>query len=139
MTKYLLCIHSVRRCAIIFSVVCATASPVFAQRETLRLTHGPMLGKPTASSISVWGRTSEPGPFVVRYGTVGGRLDQASQPATTKIEHDNTGVAELTGLKPDTRYYYHVFVNGHPHGLPGSFHTLPSSQETRNEPHNPKG
>lgn len=127
------------RWAALFTIALAGNSTVLAQRETLRLTHGPMLGKPTATSMTVWGRTSEPGPFVVKYGAVEGELNLASQPATTKIEHDNTGTTELTGLKPDSRYHYQVFVNGHPHGLPGSFHTLPSSQQTRNEPHNPKG
>src|SRR5438477_8370504 len=113
--------------------------PVAAQRESLRLTHGPMLGGATAHSMSVWGRTSEPGQFTVRYGTDAGRLDQVSKPATTAIDHDSTGVAQLTDLKSDTRYYYEIIVNGRPHGLPGSFRTLPSSEDTRNEPHNPKG
>ncbi|MDA7608501.1 hypothetical protein N8589_02935, partial [Akkermansiaceae bacterium] len=34
-----------------------------AYRDPIRLTHGPMLGKPTSSSVAVWGRTSEPGEF----------------------------------------------------------------------------
>jgi alkaline phosphatase D len=120
-------------------VILTTASVVLAQRESLRLTHGPMLGQATARSVAVWGRTSEPGQFVVRYGSDPNRLDQTSKPATTTIEHDNTGVAQLTDLKPDTRYFYEIVVNGRPHGLPGSFRTLPDSDLTRNEPYNPKG
>src|SRR5690242_3131210 len=77
--------------ALMFGV---SSGPVFAQRETLRLTHGPMLGKPTAHSMSVWGRTSETGQFSVRYGANADRLDQMSKPVTTSIDHDNTGVAE---------------------------------------------
>src|SRR5215510_2416394 len=117
----------------------AIVSPVAAQRDPLRLTHGPMLGRATAHSMSVCGRTSEPGQFTIRYGTEAGRLDQTSKPATTTIDHDNTGLAQLTDLKSDTHYYYDVVVNGRPHGLPGSFRTLPSSDETKSEPHNPKG
>src|SRR6478735_5182033 len=120
-------------------VVLLLVSPVAAQRESLRLTHGPMLGRAAAHSMSVWGRTSEPGQFTVRYGTNVGHLDQTSKPATTTIDHDNTGAVQLTDLKSDARYHYEVLVNGRPHGLPGSFRTLPRSNDTRNELHNPKG
>ena len=119
--------------------ILATYQIASGQRDPIRLTHGPMLGKPTATSMSVWGRTSQPGQFVVRFGVNAERLDQTSEPATTTIEHDNTGVAHLKDLKSDTRYHYELWVNGRPHGLPGSFHTLPRAEDTRNEPHNPKG
>jgi len=98
-----------------------------------------MLGKPTAHSMAVWGRTSDPGQFIVRYGIAADRLDQISKPAVTTIDHDNTGVVQLNELKSDTRYYYEIGVNGRPHGLPGNFRTLPSSHDTRNESYNPKG
>lgn len=98
-----------------------------------------MLGKPTAHSVSVWGRTSDPGDFVVKYGTTADSLTQTSPVATTSIDHDNTGVAELTDLKADTRYHYQIFVLGNPHGLPGSFLTLPSVKGSINTEHNPKG
>ena len=32
------------------------ASTALAERDPIRLTHGPMLGKPTAHSMSVWGQ-----------------------------------------------------------------------------------
>ena len=81
----------------------ATAS-VRAERDPIRLTHGPMLGKPTAHSMAVWGRTSDAGQFTVHYGTHADRLDLVSMPATTTIDHDNTGVAQLTKLESDTRF-----------------------------------
>jgi alkaline phosphatase D len=59
-------------CAFAFAVV----SPAAAQRDPIRLTHGPMLGKATAHSVAVWGRTSDPGEFVVHYGTIADRLDR---------------------------------------------------------------
>ena len=113
--------------------------PAFAHRDPIRLTHGPMLGKPTAHSVSVWGRTSEPGEFLVKYGINADQLNQTSKPASTNIDQDNTGVAELTDLKQDTRYHYQIFVTGNPHGLPGTFLTLPSAEESKNPEHNPKG
>ncbi|WP_390881386.1 alkaline phosphatase D family protein [Thalassoroseus pseudoceratinae] len=98
-----------------------------------------MLGRADAHSMSVWGRTSDPGEFLVRYGFDPDRLDQSSQPAQTTLAHDNTGVAKLTDLKSDSKYYYQAWVNGRPHGLPGTFRTLPSPKDTRNAEHNPEG
>ncbi|HEX5102558.1 MAG TPA: metallophosphoesterase family protein [Pirellulaceae bacterium] len=121
------------------TILLAAVSPIFAQRDPIRLTHGPMLGKPTAHSVAVWGRTSEAGQFVVHYGTDALRLDQVSQPAITALDRDDTGVAQLRDLRPDTRYFYEIWVNGRPHGLPGSFRTLPSATEVRNEKYNPQG
>ena len=108
-------------------------------RDPIRLTHGPMLGKPTTDSVLVWGRTSEEGEFVVKYGLAEDALDQTSQPATTKIGHDLTGFTQLSGLKGDTRYHYQIFVEGNPHGLPGSFLTLPSKEDSIHPKHNPDG
>ncbi len=108
-------------------------------RDPIRLTHGPMLGKPTTDSVLVWGRTSEEGKFVVKYGLAENALDQTSQPATTKIGHDLTGFTQLSGLRGDTRYHYQIFVEGNPHGLPGSFLTLPSKKESIHPEHNPEG
>jgi len=120
-------------------IVFMWASDARAERDPIRLTHGPMLGRPTATSMTVWGRTSDPGQFFVRYGTDRANPDRVSEPAVTSIEHDNTGVAFLTGLEPDTRYYYQIQVNERPHGLPGSFRTLPSAEVTRNAEYNPDG
>lgn len=124
---------------LVFLVLVTCAVPAFAQRDPIRLTHGPMLGQATARSMAVWGRTSDPGEFIVRYGTDPARLDQESKPATTALEHDNTGVAQLSGLKSDTRYHYEIWVNGRPHGFPASFRTLPTADDTRNAEHNPQG
>ena len=108
-------------------------------RDPIQLTHGPMLGQPTASSVVVWGRTSDPGSFSVRYGKSHDRLDQISEIGETAIDHDNTGIVKLVDLQPDTRYYYQIWVNSRPHGLPGSFRTLPSKEASTNVEHNPNG
>ncbi|MBI2479903.1 MAG: PhoD-like phosphatase N-terminal domain-containing protein [Planctomycetia bacterium] len=121
------------------SIVVLSTSPARAERDPIRLTDGPMLGNPTAHSMVVWARTSDAGEFTVHYGTAAERLDQISKPATTKIERDNTGVVQLTELTSDTRYHYQVWVNERPHGLPGSFRTLPAAEDTRDAEHNPQG
>lgn len=110
-----------------------------SKRDPIRLTHGPMLGMPTSNSVRVWARTSEPGEFKVRFGTDPAQLGKISGVGATRIEHDNTGVLELTGLNADTRYHYQVWVNDRPHGLPGTFRTLPSTSGSRNPEHNPNG
>jgi len=121
-------------------VIAALLMPsALAQRDAIRLTHGPMLGGPTADGVIVWGRTSDPGDFTVRYGTSPSTMDSLSKPATTSLAHDNTGSVQLEGLKPDTRYHYQVWVNNRPHGLPGTFRTLPSQQDSQNPEHNPEG
>jgi phosphodiesterase/alkaline phosphatase D-like protein len=120
-------------------LICLTDFATALDRDPIRLTHGPMLGHPTATSVRVWARTSDSGEFSVHYGTTAEELDQSSQPTTTKIEDDNTGVVTLKGLKPDTRYHYRVWVNERPHGVPASFRTLPSAEESQNAEYNPKG
>lgn len=131
-------LRSTARIALLAALV-ASCSDVSAWRDPIRLTHGPMLGRQTAHSMAVWGRTSDEGAFTVRYGISPESMDQISEPARTSIEHDNTGVAHLKGLKSDTRYHYQIVVNERPHGLPGTFRTLPSSADTRNAEHNPTG
>ena len=108
-------------------------------RDPIRLTHGPMLGGVTDSSVRVWVRTSDPGEFPVLYGTGPSTHDQVSQKGETAIEDDNTGFLVLSDLKSDTRYHYQIQVNGRPHGLPGTFRTLPSQQESMDAEHNPEG
>ena len=103
------------------------------------LTHGPLLGVSTATSVRVWGRTSRQAAFTVRYGTDPAKLDAESPPVSVRPERDFTGWLELTGLRPDTLYHYRLFINGLPQGLPGSFRTLPAAETSRNPVHNPRG
>ena len=112
---------------------------VLAERDPIRLTHGPMLGHVTSHSVRVWARTSDPGSFEVRYGTRPDHLDQIAAPAATRIEDDNTGSIVVEGLQPDTSYHYQLWVNQRPHGWPGQFRTLPSAASVRNEQYNPQG
>ncbi|MFK8115197.1 MAG: alkaline phosphatase [Rubripirellula sp.] len=133
-----------RRATLSFAILILTVAilpPAEAQvrRDPIRLTHGPMLGMSTDSSVRVWARTSEAGEFTVRYGTSENQLGKVSAAGVTSIDHDKTGVAEVTGLKADTRYHYQVYIEDRPHGLPGTFRTLPSVKQSRNAEHNPKG
>jgi len=111
----------------------------FAQRDPARLTDGPMLGHVTSDSVRVWGRTSDPSEFVVRYGFDGEGMSNVSSPIATSLAHDNTGVVVLDGLKSDTRYEYQIWVNGRPHGERGTFKTLPDQEALVDPEHNPDG
>jgi alkaline phosphatase D len=110
-----------------------------AEGAELKLTHGPMLGRPSAHRMGVWGRTSGPGEFWVAYGLEAGRLDERSKKVTTTLAHDNTGVAELVGLRGGTRYYYRVMSDRGAMGSGGSFRTMPSSDDVRDAETNPEG
>ena len=120
-------------------ITIALLNIVQANRDPIRLTHGPMLGHPTSESVRVWARTSDPGEFFVRFGMEEDNLTQISKSTLTKIENDNAGFVTLEKLLPNQRYHYQVIVNSRPHGLPGSFLTLPNSKLTQNPEHNPKG
>lgn len=115
---------------------------VGAQMVTNTVTHGPMLGRPGATHMAVWARTQRAGTFTVRYGLAPDQMTLVSPPAATTIEHDFAASVMLTGLRPNTRYYYQVVPAGNPK-LPlaadGSFLTLPDAEAYRNAEHNPKG
>ncbi|MCI0420917.1 MAG: alkaline phosphatase D family protein [Acidobacteria bacterium] len=112
------------------------SSPALAR--AVKITHGPMLGHVTADSISIWARTSGPGQFQIRYGRTPGRLDQASEFATTTAGRDNTGWVRLKELAPNTRYYYQPITRDDA-GPEGSFLTLPSPESYRDPSTNPRG
>ncbi len=98
-----------------------------------------MLGDVTANSVRIWGRTSDPSEFFVRYGTDKTSMIQISEGVMTSISHDNTGSIILNGLRPDTRYHYQLWVNERPHGESGTFKTLPDSGSLIDPEHNPEG
>ena len=101
----------------------------------VRVTHGPMLGRPTTESMSLWVRTVIPGEVLVYYGTDEKKLDDSASCTTNGPERDHTGVLTIKGLKADTRYHYRIAD----HQLTGSFRTLPSADDYRNPKGNPDG
>ncbi|MEQ1859238.1 MAG: alkaline phosphatase D family protein [Chthoniobacteraceae bacterium] len=106
---------------------------------TNHVTHGPMLGLVTDSSVRVWARTHKAGEFTVRYGVDAARLDQSSAVVKTAADHDHTGWTTLEGLKPQTAYHCQAYIGKVPSGPAGSFLTLPSAEAHREPTHNPRG
>ena len=123
----------------------------YGQLNGPAVTHGPVLGHVTRTSVRVWVRTSEPMTFRIVYSA-----SLPLRPGTTGVEGathddaDNTGWVELSGLRPGTRYYYGVVIE-----LDGerclvdtrmvgdarwpSFRTLPDPAGFVHEKYNPEG
>lgn len=103
------------------------------------LSHGPILGQVTASSIRVWGRTSAPAALGFRYGTDPAELNHLSPGVETVAGHDFTGWVEIAGLQPHTTYHVQAMVGGQPAGPMATFRTLPAAEGLRHAEHNPRG
>ncbi len=98
--------------------------------EEKMLIHGPMTGSITDHSAKVWIRTFSEITFKVLVardlaltnpvGTFNGQ---------TKRNDDFTGIAEITGLQPNTKYFYMVRINGVKVGSIASFKTFPANGE----------
>jgi phosphodiesterase/alkaline phosphatase D-like protein len=104
-----------------------------------RISHGPILGGLGSDEILVWARTAQPGTFRVRYGTQPDALNQTSDEVQTTLDRDGTGVARLTGLAANTKYYYEAFTHEGAAGVGGSFRTLPDARTFAHETTNPDG
>lgn len=94
------------------------------------LIHGPMLGCVTDRSAKFWVRTAEEVSVQVVVGTsadLSGAIKSAS--VFTEAGRDYTAVASVEVLKPNTRYYYDVLLDGKsalPRPLP-AFSTFPTA------------
>lgn len=78
-----------------------------------RLLDGPMIGASTPHSFSVWSRASGAFGVAVEYAT---RRDFADAVTTAPVaatqDNDLCTKVEVTGLKPDTEYYYRIKADG---------------------------
>jgi alkaline phosphatase D len=92
--------------------------PAWAQRSLTgyyRLMHGPMLGAPGPDQIELWMRTSSAVSVVVEYATDPGLRDsRRTAPAAASAATDFVARVRLTGLQPDTTYYYRLWLSGLP-------------------------
>ncbi len=114
---------------------------------TSGLTHGPCVGTPTDHSVRIWIRTKDAIEFDVVYDPrlpLGVASPKVS--GRTDAGRDNTGVVELDGLQPNTRYYYAVRIGEYFADLRldyddpwPSFRTLPDGSACVDSTNNPRG
>ena len=84
----------------------------YLQVNPVELLHGPMLGDVTHNSAQFWIRTRLQCSFEIRlYGAE--KMDKPiiTKKGKTSKDRDFTGSIKITGLKPDTRYFYEVLIN----------------------------
>ena len=79
-----------------------------------RLMQGPMIGAVDESSALIWVRGSWTWPVNIIYSKSHDMTDtRRTKPVQPAKEHDYCLTIPLTGLEPDTRYYYRVEIDGH--------------------------
>lgn len=78
-----------------------------------RLLDGPMVGATTPGSFAVWSRASGAFDVAVEYATRRDFADaQTTVPVAALQENDLCTRVEVTGLQPDTAYYYRIKTDG---------------------------
>lgn len=100
----------------------------YASGFDLPMLHGPMVGQVTGHSASFWVRTADEARVQIKASVDKSMAHPVvSDVSVSRAEEDYTAIATLTGLMPDTRYYYQVFINDrlveNPDGY--SFRTYP--------------
>jgi alkaline phosphatase D len=103
----------------------------------LEITHGPLVGATTDSSVNIWLRANGAAKVKIHLSTA---ADPLSDPKAKKAkasldcQQDFTAVLSFTKLLPDTTYHYTVLLDGEPaldKKFTGqtTFHTFPKTGE----------
>lgn len=91
--------HGVMKCYVMLLVL-LSSSLAFAAT----VVRGPYLQSASSDSITIRWRTDTATDSLVQYGTVAGSLSSSASNATSTTEH----IVKLTGLTPNTKYFYNV-------------------------------
>ena len=93
------------------------------------LLQGPMLGSVTDSTAKFWLRTANEVPVQILVSSSQNMSSPVKSPlAKTNKNRDFTTIAEINGLKPNTRYYYELLINGRKQPKQWSFQTFPARE-----------
>ena len=77
------------------------------------ITNSIAVGGATSNSARFWVRTSSPAEINIVLSTSESfNTVIKGTPISTTIESDYAGIVDVTGLQPETKYYYHALVNG---------------------------
>jgi alkaline phosphatase D len=99
-----------------------------AKKHAVELLHGPTLGCVTDTSARFWVRTANE-VLVQVFVSSSENMDSLTKSAVAKTNKDSdfTAVLAVRDLKPDTRYYYELFVDDRKEPKRWSFRTFPAS------------
>lgn len=104
---------------------------LLAQQPTVELLAGPLVGNVTDSQAWFWVRTVHEVPVKVLVSSLEamGSVVTSAQNKTDQAD-DYTTVVRVNGLKPDTRYYYQLEVDGKRTDHTWSFRTHPATGQS---------
>lgn len=78
-----------------------------------RVMQGPMVGAVTEDSVLIWVRGAWTWPIQVKYSEFQNMKEaRTTEPVRPRKEDDYCLTIPLTGLRPDTQYYYRILVDG---------------------------
>jgi alkaline phosphatase D len=113
-------------------IVLLTVGSPYTFSAEVNITHGPLVGAVQANSAKIWVRTDSPADVHVEYNTSADFIQSAlSQTTTTTKGKDFTGKLRLSGLAPETDYFYRLWLNNAPLPEVYSFRTNPGDAATR--------
>ena len=109
-------------------LIASTEFQELSRKHELTLLHGPLLGCVTDGSAKFWVRTApEVSVKVLVSGSNKMESSIESNVVKTRSSNDFTAVVSVEGLKPDTKYFYEILVNGKKVPRRWSFRTFPTS------------
>lgn len=96
------------------------------------VTHGPIIGGLTYNSARLYARTNTPSTIEVQLATNQLFNGYTSKYLTTSISKDNSEILTISGLLPNTKYYYKLIIKNVQQGSIGSFTTFPTDGQKGN-------
>jgi phosphodiesterase/alkaline phosphatase D-like protein len=111
---------------LIFAMICIGLLTSPAKAATL--THYPMVGAATDSTVNIWLRSDAAALAIVEYQPAGENWSQPLQSAAVSLaaENDFTGTVSLTNLSAGSLYDYRIRFDGAIQPGTSIFKTLPS-------------
>jgi alkaline phosphatase D len=99
-----------------------------ARQHNVQLLHGPLLGCVTDSGAKFWVRTVEEIPIQILVSKEENLKSAMKSPAVkTAKDKDYTAIAAVTGLNPNTQYYYQLVIDNQKQPRVYSFTTFPAA------------
>ena len=112
-------------CGIAIGQAAASGADRTAQapsREKPDITNGPVAEYVTDSACTIGWSTTTPGKMMVRYGTNPQNMTQTAESVESRDPRNHH--VQLTGLAPNTRYFFQVMADGEPLRNAGTFSTV---------------